>query len=184
MEWQHSADDLWALYKASSDAVERRRLQVLALLREGKAKAEVQAITRYSDPSYAKVLQRYQEHGLDGLKDGRHHNPGVRPLLSDQELLLLAQTIRADYAQGQVWSGRRVQRWVKDALDKDVHVSRAYEFLHAVSFSQQSPRPQHVQADLAAQAEFKKTRSRRLSAQLVRVAEMFDCGAKTNTDSA
>lgn len=119
IQWQHSADELWSAYKASHDAVERRRVQVLALLRQGKAKAQVQAITRYSDPAYAKVLHRDQEHGLDGLKDGRHQNPGARPLLSDQEVLMLAQTLHAAYTQGEVWKGEvwngaRVQAWVKD----------------------------------------------------------------------
>ena len=183
LRWQHSADELWAAYKASHDAVERRRLQVLALLREGRPKAEVQAITRYSDPTYAKVLHRYAQHGLEGLKDGRHQNPGAPTLLSDQELLLLAQTIRAAYAQGEVWNGARVQQWVKDELDKDVHLSRAYEFLDVVGFSLQAPRPQHAQADQAAQDEFKKTRSRPPSVQQERVAEMLGSGVKTNTDS-
>lgn len=157
VKWGHSAAALWGAYKGSTCAVERRRLQVLALLREGKSKAEVREITRYSHPRYVEIIHRYEQYGLDGLKDGRHRNPGAPKVLSDQELLLLAQTIRAEYARGEMWNGARVQSWVKAALGKEVYLSRAYEFLDAVGFSQQTPRPQHARSDPAAQEDFKKT---------------------------
>lgn len=90
-------------------------------------------------------------------------------MLSDAQLLLLAQTIRADTAEGGVWNGARVQTWVKQELGQDVHLSRCYEFLDVVGYSRQLPRPRHVEADPIAQEEFKKKSSQKQSEQLTRV---------------
>ncbi|QLG12843.1 winged helix-turn-helix domain-containing protein (plasmid) [Deinococcus sp. D7000] len=89
-------------------------------------------------------------------------------LLSDAQLLLLAQTI-PDTALGGVWNGPRIQAWVKQELGQDVYLSRCYEFLDAVGYSRQLPRPRHVEADPIAQEEFKKKSSQKQSEQLTRV---------------
>ena len=155
----HTAQELWQAYQHSTCAVERRRLQVVALLAEGKSKAEVQAITRYSHPRYLEIIHRYNAEGVAGLIDRRHQNQGAPPLLTAEELERLRQQVQQDYDQGRLWSGEAVQRWVNDTLHKQVHVSRAYDFLAAIGFSKQRPRPFHRQADPAAQEHFKKTHS-------------------------
>jgi len=77
-------------------------------------------------------------------------------LLSDPELLLLAQWVHQDYAQGVVWNGAKVVSWLKEELGKEVRDRRAYEYLKAMGFSTQSPRPAHAKADPVAQEVFKK----------------------------
>ena len=155
---QDSADVLWQAFKRSICAVERRRIQLIALLTEGKSKAEVRAVTRYGDPAYCKAVQRYNAQGLAGLRDLRHHNLGPLKLLSDAQMLLLAQQIRFDFAQGVLWDGAKVKLWLKENFDLEIHTGRAYEFLSQVGFSRVSPRPRHVDADEEAQNSFKKTR--------------------------
>ena len=73
--------------------------------------------------------------GLEGIKDQRHGNRGAPTLLSDADLLLFAQSIRADVAEGGVWNGNRVQEWVKTTLQKDLYLSRCYELLDVVGYS-------------------------------------------------
>ena len=77
-----------------------RRIQSVALLAEGKTPQEVQAITRYSQPRWQQVVHCYSAHGLIGLRDLRHDNPGGPTLLSDAQILLLAQSVRVDYGKG------------------------------------------------------------------------------------
>lgn len=115
------------------------------------------AITRYSYQGADKIVDAYTAQGLEGLKDLRHRNGGAPTLLSDGDLLLLAQTIRADTLEGGVWNGNRVQAWVKDTLQKDLYLGRCYEFLDAVGYSRQVPRPRHVEADQDRQDDFKKS---------------------------
>ncbi len=188
LTFQHHADEFWTIYKRSTCAVERRRSQLLALLAEGKSYAEVLAITRYSYQGADKIVDAYGVHGLESLKDQRHGNRGAPTLLSDAELLLLAQSIRADVAEGGVWSGNRVQEWVRTTLQKDLYLGRCYEFLDAVGYSQQVPRPQHVEADQERQEDFKKKSSPKLSRQWKRVFKALDdapkSGAWMNTGSA
>ena len=136
------------------------------------------AITRYSYQGANKIVDAYGAQGLKGLKDQRHGNRGAPTLLSDAELLL-AQTIRADVAEGGVWNGNRVQDWVRTTLHKELYLSRCYEFLDAVGYSRQLPRPRHVEADQERQEEFKKKSSPRLSTQLKRVLKALDDTSKS-----
>ena len=172
--FQHTAEDFWSIYRRSTCAVERRRSQLLAFLAEGKSNQEALTLTRYSYQGADKIIDAYHAGGLASLKDQRHHNRGAPTLLSDTQLLLLAQTIRADTAEGGVWNGARVQTWVKQELGQDVHLSRCYEFLDAVGYSRQVPRPRHVEADPIAQEEFKKKSSQKQSEQLTRVLKALD----------
>ncbi|WP_424952483.1 winged helix-turn-helix domain-containing protein [Deinococcus sp.] len=145
-------------------------------------------ITRYSYQGADKVMDAYVAQGLEGIKDQRHSNRGAPTLLSDADLLLLAQSIRADVAQGGVWNGNRVQAWVKTTLQKDLYLGRCYEFLEAVGYSQQVPRPRQVEADQERQEDFKKQSSLNVSRQWKRVLKALDGGSKSgawmNTESA
>lgn len=153
---QHSKEELKKLYQRSKCSVERRRTQAIWLLAEGKSAEEVQEITAYSDVNLLRVINAYNEKGAEGLKDGRHKNRGRTALLSDAEMLQLAQVIRKDYQKEIYWSGNDVINWVKEYCGKDIHKQRAYEYLKAIGMSMQTPRPHHAKADPIAQEIFKK----------------------------
>lgn len=153
---QHSVEEFKEHFRGCTCAVERRRVQVVWWLREGRNRKEVMTLSAYSSFSVREIIKRYNEHGLEGLKDRRHENPGAPRLLSDEELLLLAQVLRKDYAEGKVWDGRKVVAWVRQELGKEVYLSRAYEYFAVTGFSLQAPRPAHVKADLVEQEHFKK----------------------------
>lgn len=149
-------------YQRSTCAVERRRIQVIRLMKRGKSRQEVKEETAYSDLSIREIVQRYNAEGLAGLKDKRHENPGAPTLLRDEQLLRLAQVVRKDYGKGVLWNGPKVMTWLKEEYQLEVHPQRVYEYLKQISMSQQVPRPRHRKADEVAQDMFKKnaTRSR------------------------
>lgn len=153
---QHSVIELKEPFRSCTCAVERRRTQVMWWLREGRSRQEVLALSAYSNSSLVELIKRYNEEGIAGLRDRRHENSGAPSLLSDEEMLLLAQVIRKDYAESKVWDGAKVVAWLRDTFAKKVHISRAYEYLAATGFSLQTPRPAHSKADLAEQERFKK----------------------------
>jgi transposase len=130
------------------------------MLQRGKSRAEVREETAYSEVSMVEVVKRYNAEGLAGLKDKRHDNPGAPTLLSDQQLLHLAQVVRKDYAKGVLWNGQKVLTWLKEEYGLDVYPQRAFEYLSQISMSQQVPRPRHRKADEVAQDTFKKNPAR------------------------
>lgn len=152
---QHEVKELKAVYRASTDAVERRRLQAVWL--EGKSREEVRAVTAYAVSSLAMIIHRYNEAGLEGLRDKRHDNPGLTPLLNEAEQKALYAALQRPPEEGGVWSGKKVAAWVGKYTGKAFHVQRSYEYLERLGFSLQQPRPQHRQADQAEQEDFKKT---------------------------
>jgi transposase len=117
------------------------------------------------------AIHRYNNDSLDGLRDRRETNPGAPTLLSDADLLLLAQTIQHDFEQGVVWRGSDVQAWVEDTLGQPVHYQRAYELLEAIGFSLQVPRPRHIKSSDATRTDCKKTHSQKLLKLLERLLE-------------
>lgn len=160
LDGNHSVLDLKEHFRACTCAVERRRLQVVWWLLEGRSRSEVMELSAYSSYSVREVIKRYNEQGLAGLKDRRHENKGAPSLLSDEELLRLAQVVRKDYTVGKVWNGQKVVQWLQEELGKEVYLSRAYDYLAAIGFSRQAPRPAHVKADKAEQERFKKNATR------------------------
>lgn len=154
-----SEKELLAAYKASKCAVEQRRIQAVMWLRSGKSRKEVLKLSAYSRSVILSIIKNYNESGLSGLSDKRHANAGRPKLLDDEEMLLLAQTIRKDYEQGIYWQGSKVVRWLKEELGKEVHEQRAYEYLKAIGMSKQSSRPYHAKADPFSQEQFKKNTS-------------------------
>ena len=159
LQLQHAVEDLKAAYRASTDAVEKRRVQAVWLLAAGKSRAAVREVTAYAPASLIMIIRRYNQEGLAGLKDKRHDNPGLAPLLDEAERKALYTALGAPPEEGGVWSGKKVAAWVGQHLGKTMYVQRGCEYLERLGFSLQRPRPQHVQADLEAQADVKKTRS-------------------------
>jgi len=77
--------ELKAAYGGCQDVVEKRRIQAIWLLGSGKSREEVKEVTAYSTSTLLDVIQRYNQDGLAGLKDKRHENKGIAPLLNEQE---------------------------------------------------------------------------------------------------
>ncbi len=157
---QHSVEELKEHFRACTCAVERRRIQVVWWLVEGRSRKEATALSAYSSFSVLDIIKRYNEQGLEGLKDRRHENRGAPSLLSDEELLRLAQVLRKDYAEGKIWNGQKVVDWLQEALGKDVHLSRAYEHFAATGFSLRAPRPAHVNEDIRVDEQLRHKRLR------------------------
>ena len=101
---------------------------------------------------------------------------GAPTVLSDQEMLLLAQSIRADFEQGIIWRGKDVLQWVERVCNKQLHQPRAYELLSAIGFTLQVPRPSHELSNLARIEDFKKKTLQKQSKQPSTIAKKLKSG--------
>ena len=151
-----SVEDLGQRYRAAWDPVERSRLQVIWLLRQGRGATEVGRVMGYCERWVAEIVRRYNEGGAEGLTDRRHGNAGAEPLLSEAQRAALAEALQGTPPQGGLWSGPKVADWIAAQTGRKVHAQRGWDYLKRLGFTLKRPRPRHAKADAATQAAFKK----------------------------
>jgi transposase len=151
-----SHDELERHYRTAKDPVSRSHWQVVWLLAQGHPSEQVAAVTGYTANWVRAVAQRYNQHGLAGLGDRRHRNPGAAGLLSAAQRAELAQALDRPPADGGRWTGPKVAAWMATALGRHVHPQRGWELLRHLGWTPKVPRPRHAKADPRAQAAFKK----------------------------
>ena len=150
------ADELERRYRAARDPVERAHYQIVWLLSQGWATAEVMAATGYSRGWVQAVARRYHRDGPAGLGDQRHTNPGgaARALLDAAGQQELRAALAGEAPDGGRWSGRKVAAWMADKVGRAIGPQRGWEYLRRRGYRPQVPRPRHAEAHAAEQAAF------------------------------
>lgn len=150
-------EELQAAVRRTADADERDRVRMVMHAREGDTGAMIAQRLGCTDRAVRKWIRRYNGGGLGGLKDlprsGRpRHLESVRDEEVRQRLDAGAQV------QDGVCSlrGEDVRRILEEEFGARYSLSGAYVVLHRLGYSSLMPRPQHPQADPAAQEEFEK----------------------------
>jgi transposase len=151
-----SVAELEQHYRQADAPVTRSHFQILWLLAQGKAAQAVSEVTGYSPYWIGQIARRYNEGGVAAMGDQRHHNPGGRWLLSEEQKQELDQTLNQPPEDGGLWTGPKVAAWIEKKIEKPVHPQRGWEYLRLLDFTPQVPRPRHHKADAEAQEVFKK----------------------------
>jgi transposase len=150
-------------YRQAHDPVARSHWQIIWLLAQGTATAEVARVTGYSPTWVRELARRYREAGPAGLGDRRHGNPGAAPLLSPAQQEDLRAALASPAPDGGLWTCRQVAAWIEARIGRPVAEARGWEYLRRLGFTPQRPRPRETRADPEAQAAFKKGGSKRPS---------------------
>lgn len=149
--------ELEAHYRKAHDPVARSQWQIIWLLAQDRKVSEVVSVTGYSAGWIRCLARRYNQNGASALGDHRHQAKGQAPLLSASQQAELKAVLLQPPDDGGLWNGPKVAGWIKAKTGRAVRRQRGWEYLDKLGFSQQVPRPHHIQADKQAQAEFKKT---------------------------
>lgn len=181
-----SVGEVYSAYRKEGESVRRSHLQVIWRLLDGDAALEVSRVTGFSARWIAKLIDRWNEHGVDGLGDRRRGNKGARPLLDAAALAALAAALEQPPGDGGLWSGRQVAAWMSRYLGRAVAPKRGLDYLHRLAFSLQRPRPRHAGAAGPEEAAaFKKNSAKQwLRRGRKRPALRSSSGPLTNTASA
>jgi hypothetical protein len=115
-----SIEQLATRYRESKDVVERSHYQMIWLLAQGQSTAEVARVTGYSVYWVRVLARRYNAQGGSGLSDLRHAHPGRECMLSAAQQAELEQALQAPPADGGLWSGPKVARWMATLLGRSV----------------------------------------------------------------
>lgn len=149
-------NELEGRYRSTKDPVERSRWHFLWLLARGLTAQVVASLTGYSAYWIGRIARRYNQHGPDGVKDGRHQIRPSTPLLSVSQQDELGASLAAGGApEGECWSGRTVAAWISQRLGRPVGRQLGWIYLRRLGARLRMPRPRHVRADPQAQADFK-----------------------------
>jgi len=153
----HSEQQLQQLADQEPRADLAKRLRTITLAKRGYTAPEIATCTGFSRRVVQTWVARYNAEGLAGLKtrSGR----GRKPPLTPEEADRLKQRLDAGpLVEDGVWTlrGKDVQRILQHEFGQLRSLNAVYGLLHRLGYSSLVPRPQHPQADPAAQAEFKK----------------------------
>jgi transposase len=152
----HLTDDqLEARYRRARDPVERSRWHFLWLLAGGMTATAVAAVTGYSAYWIGQIARRYNRDGPDGVRDGRH---GARErrllLLPEEQRGALHDAVASAHPEGDRWCGRTAAAWIGERVGRQVCRQTGWRYLRRLGARWCKPRPRHIGADPAAQAEF------------------------------
>lgn len=115
------------------------------------------AVAAYSAHWIGHIVRRYNRDGPDGVRDRRHTAQAhghSHLLLTEGEHADLRTELAKPHPEGDCWCGRTVAAWNGERLGRKVCRQTAWNYLRRVGDCWQKPRPRHVRADQAAQAEF------------------------------
>lgn len=155
---EHDAAALRTAAARQSDAKVARRLLAIALVLEGRNRAEAAQSCGMDRQTLRDWVIRYNEQGIAGLAD--QHGGGSVPKLSEAETAQLAEWVRQgpDPEDGLVrWRLSDLRRRIMDRFFVSLDERSISRILKTLSFSHVSVRPRHPKADAEAQQTHKKT---------------------------
>jgi transposase len=160
---ERSADDLRREASRCRDGAAARRMLALALVLEGRSRAEAARLCGMDRQTLRDWVHRYNAEGLAGLSDRPHLGRPAR-LTAEQmaEVERLVENGPDPERDGGVVRWRRIdlQAVIADRYEVDLHERSVGKLLHRLRFARLSARPQHPQSDPGAQETFKKTSPR------------------------
>src|ERR671933_427218 len=140
------------------DARAARRMLALALVLEGRSRAEAARAAGMDRQTLRDWVHRYNAEGLDGLSDRRRSGP--RPRLSPGQEAELATAVDQDPdpdRDGVVrWRRVDLRALIEPRFDVRLHERSVGKVLRRLGFARLSVRPEHPKADEEAQEAFKK----------------------------
>ena len=134
------------------------RMLAIANALEGMSRAEAARVVGMERQALRDAVIRYNAEGLAGLHD--RPKPGRTPTLTQGE----QATLRAVILRGPDpvcdgggdWTLPMLCRWLERRFGKTLHPASLSRVVRRLDLSRQKTRPLHPQADMAAQAAFKR----------------------------
>lgn len=158
----HSVQKLLSLAKSESNPRLARRIQAIALARQGYSCPEIIEITGNCRRAIQSWVAKYNAHGLEGLKE--QHRSGRHPKLPPAKHKKFCSRIDTGPAKKDstaTFYGKDIQQILETEFGVVYSLNGVYQLLHRLGYSCLAPRPRHEKADIQAQKRFKKTFPRR-----------------------
>jgi transposase len=160
-----STQQLEQRYNDCEDAEEARKWHLLLLVSRGLSSPNAAEIVCKPASTCRAWLREYNQDGPSSVPDGRskpRSNRGIEPALTPQQFQELKAAVLSEHPEGSLWNGAEVIRWIKEKTGKEHWPQLGCKYLNKIETSLQVPRPQHQNAKLKQQEDFKKNSSKSL----------------------
>jgi len=141
------------------DGAQVRRLLAIALVLDGRSRAEAAGQNGMDRQTLSDWVHRYNVAGVDGLRSRRP--PGAAPLLNEDQNAELKALVLAgpDPKKDKVirWRCLDLQEEIARRFSVRVHESTVGKWLRRLGLTRLQARPCHPKTDLAGQDTYKKT---------------------------
>ena len=137
----------------------QHRLHCILLICDGKTSAEVVALFGDSLRTIQYWIKRYNETGIEGLRDPIRMGRVPRLLPEDKEILekdLRSSPRELGYTQN-LWDGKLLSHHLKQKFNIELKIRQCQNMFHHLGFRRRKPRPVIAKADMEAQDAYKKT---------------------------
>lgn len=154
IEWEESAEELFAAYRQEKDLQRRTRLQALWLLRQGRLLEEVSQLVGVSYRTLQRWVAWYRSGGLTEVlarTPGHGARGGSCYLTAEQEAQVKAQ---AD--SGAFRTAQEAAQWIQQQWGTQYTYKGIYGLFRRLKLRKKVPRPQSERASAEAQAAWKK----------------------------
>ncbi len=154
----HEVDELYTLYRATTDARLARRIQAVWLARRGLTCPRIIQAVGASRRTIQQWIAKYNRGGIDELLD--KPRSGRPAFLNAKQQKQLARRIQAGVTKGDslcVFTGPLVEAWVEREYGVLYSLRGIQRLLRRLGFSYLCPRPAHEKSDPKAQAAFNKS---------------------------
>ncbi len=155
---EHTAAELRHEAARCPDSGAARRMLALALVKEGRPRAEAARLCGMDRQTLRDWVHRYNAAGLSGLADKQGH-PGPKPRLSGEQEAEVAKLVRSgpDLDKDGIvrWRRADLARVIGERFGVGLAERTVGSLLRRLGFARVSVRPRHPKGCAAAQAFFR-----------------------------
>jgi transposase len=157
-----SYEEITKTYKGCKNAREKTKWQLIWLMANPEAEIQIREamlIVGYCENWAREIVHRYNKHGEQGLKDKRHTNKGIAPILTDKQKEKLRYLIlNEEPSDGGLWTSVKVANWIKEQTGRRSCKVTGWNYLQILGFRLKQPRTKHIHSATPEEAAtFKKT---------------------------
>ena len=159
----HTEEEIKEKIKKCEDKKEVIRWIAILIMKINKLTTRATAkLVGFSKEAVRQWVNKYNELGADGLKDGRRNNIGGNIYKSEELLNFLIELLEKEPKDGGLWTGKRLKVCLEKKYKRVIGLSTIYNWLHLLGYSLKVPRPKHKSDKADEQEAFKKNIARSL----------------------
>jgi len=153
--------------RSAREQVARQQIKVIVLLMKGMTQKEVAVRCGYSAAWVHTIVHRYNQHGIEALRDHRRDNPGRPYRLSADVRAEMRALLSSPPADGGLWTGPRLVEWVRARTgDETIDSKRGWEWLRQMGCKDRLKRKSKASRD-----KKKSLKTSKSSQEIQRVSE-------------